>query len=248
VSADAAAARCLVPWSEPDEPTHVLLAVPHAAAGAAGFRSWGPALPGVAVYGVRFAGREARVAEAPATQMADVLAELTAAIEVLAPPVPLLLFGQCSGAIVAFELARRLRREGGAPVARLYVSGQVPARRLAAELRGAADDDVERRLRELGGVPEAIWDEPELIELILPAAAADFAVVDGYAYAEEEPLDCPVTALVGDADELVERDLVAGWSDETRAGFDCRLVAGGHLPDPVALAAAIRCDLEPPLR
>jgi surfactin synthase thioesterase subunit len=235
-------AQALVPWNELAEPNAVLVAIPHAAAGAAGFRGWGDELPPVAVYGVRLPGRESRIAEQPWTRMDDVIAELAAAITERRAETPLVLFGQCSGAVTAFELAHSLRRSGQ-QVSRLYVCGQLPPRAIVEALR-ATGGDTEQRLRDLGGIPDAVWEEPELLELILPAASADFSVLDGYVYTERPSLECPITALRGEDDEQIGPEAMMGWSEETTGGFDYRAVDGGHLPNPQALVAEIRRDLE----
>lgn len=229
---------CLVRWSTVADPPVDLIAIPHAGAGAAAYRGWAAALSGVGVYGVRFAGRESRISDAPTTTMADAVNEVALALASRRSDVPVLLFGQCSGALVAFEVARELQRTGGRPISRLVISGQVPPRRLFDDLRTAGPtDDVERRLREAGEVSDELWDHPELVEIVLVAAAADFAVLDSYEYVPEARLTCPITALVGERDfEIAPKDL-DGWGQETASAFDCRVLAGGHLPDETALIA-----------
>jgi surfactin synthase thioesterase subunit len=53
-------------------------------------------------------------------------------------------------------------------------------------------------------------------------------VTDGYVYASEEPLACPITAFGGLEDATVTRDELAAWQHQTRGGCETRMLPGGH--------------------
>ena len=76
-------------------------------------------------------------------------------------------------------------------------------------------------------IPEAIRANREVLSLFLPMLRADFALLDGYRYRDEPPLDVPLTALLGAQDRVeVEADLLA-WGEHGRP-FEFRSVPGGH--------------------
>src|SRR3954447_26751260 len=84
-----------------------LICIPHAGAGAALYYPWRPLSQVASLWAVRFPGRENRLAEPALTSihaMADALAASVAKI----PARAMVLFGHCSGALVAYELAIRL--------------------------------------------------------------------------------------------------------------------------------------------
>jgi surfactin synthase thioesterase subunit len=102
-----------------------LLCLPFAGAGASFFRPWRRlGVEGVDVVPVQLPGREARIAEPLYTDVHEaadgLLPELLA--DLPDPAGPLALFGHSLGAVLAYELARRLVTAGVA-VDRLFVSG-----------------------------------------------------------------------------------------------------------------------------
>ena len=209
----------LVPWSTEKGNDTALICIPWAGAGAAPFRAWAPVIGDTAaVYGVRLAGRESRQVEPLATALDDVVTELVSALTALGVP-RVVLFGHCSGALLAFEVARALRRSAAAPQpVHLLVASQLPPR-VFANTPVVSDQDVTRY------VPEDLRSEPELLELLLPILTADMKLVSNYAYAAEAPLGVPLTVLYGARDEQLDRAAVDGWSLETTGPTEFRETA-----------------------
>jgi medium-chain acyl-[acyl-carrier-protein] hydrolase len=73
-----------------------------------------------------------------------------------------------------------------------------------------------------------VLDHPELMDLVLPMLRADFEVVQTYAYTEEAPLACPITAFGGLEDEEVPGTQLAAWAEHTTAPFRMRMFPGDH--------------------
>ncbi|MFC7643976.1 thioesterase II family protein [Streptosporangium lutulentum] len=97
-----------------------------------------------------------------------------------------------------------------------------------------------------GGVPEAVADEPELLELLLPALRADFTWLDDYVYQPEPPLPVAITAFAGTLDRAVSVEQVAAWEQHTTAGFVLHRIDGDHffLQDRLTdLTALLTADL-----
>jgi surfactin synthase thioesterase subunit len=167
------------------------------------------------IYAARLAGREARIRERPATALTTVVAELVEAIMRL-PEGQVDLFGHCSGAIIAFEVARALRDIGAPALGRMIVVGQV-APRLFAD--GTPSADEPRRY-----IPDSLVDDVEMLEVLLPVMEADLRTFAAYTYAAGDPLDLPIAAVRGGRDRYVSDNDLATWSDETTASFVCRRV------------------------
>jgi medium-chain acyl-[acyl-carrier-protein] hydrolase len=207
-----------------------LLCFPHAGAGASVFRTWSRHVdPRIEVCPVQLPGREDRITERPFTRIQP-LVQATA--DVLGPhlDLPFALFGHSFGAIVAFELARELRRRGAEPPAVLLVSGhrapQLPLRRIF--VADQPDEVVIARLRELNGTPQRLLDEPELLEQFLTVVRADFTVCDQYVYQPERPMQCPIVAFGGTRDHLLVAGDLEAWRMQTRSGFTLEWFVGDH--------------------
>lgn len=206
-----------------------LFCFPYSGGGTTPFREWQALLPAaVEVSPVLLPGREARIGE-PAF---DRLPPLVAALDdALAPALdlPYAFFGHSVGALVAFELARALRRRGATPPVHLFVSAH-PAPQLPDLDRrhDLPEDALIAELRRFQGTPEEVLDNPELMRLVLPTLRRDFAVAETYEHAPEPPLDCPLTAFGGLADPRAGRAELVPWQKQTRAAFKLRMFPGGH--------------------
>jgi medium-chain acyl-[acyl-carrier-protein] hydrolase len=212
------------------DPRLRLLCFPYAGGAAHVFHTWPAGLPrDVEVCAVQLPGRAFRFGEPCIARMEPLIEAIDAAAIPLMDR-PFALFGHSMGALLAFELARRLRRRGGPRPAQLVVSGyrapQLPAPLPPLHTLPAGVFVPELRRRH--GAPDNALDDPEILELVLPALRADFEIIETYAYAPEEPLDIPLTALGGHDDAGVPVAHLAAWAEQTRSAFEVSVFPGGH--------------------
>ena len=181
---------------------------------------------GIEVAAVRLPGRETRLAETAF----DDLGELAqAAVDALAPAldVPFALFGHCSGALAAFEVARNLRRRGLSLPTRLIVASYA-APSLSSGRSSQQPQDLRERLRDLGGTDPAVLENDELFELLRPAIEADFRFIDDYSYVVEAPFDFPISIIVGTEDAALWKESLTPWQAETTHELDLHRLPGDH--------------------
>ena len=226
-----------------------LVCFPHAGGSASAYHAWGGALPEeIEVWAVQPPGHETRMRE-PLPATLDALVEDLARALVPALEGPFAFFGHSLGALVAFELARALRRKGRPLPGRLLVSG-----RCAPQLveQGPAIDTLPDELfldalsERYGGIPDAVRREPELVALFLPILRADWRLAAGYSYRAESPLPCPIAAFGGRDDVTAPVDAIAAWREQTSAAFSQHMLPGGHffaLGAPPALLGVIAGEL-----
>jgi medium-chain acyl-[acyl-carrier-protein] hydrolase len=134
------------------------------------------------------------------------------------------------GALIAFELARELRRRRCPTPAHLFVSAYraphlPPSQPPFSHLPDAEFID---RVRQYGGVPDLVAQNEELMEIFLPILRADFEMTENYVYKEEAPLECPFTAFGGLSDPKVSRDRIVAWRMHTSVNFGVHFFPGGH--------------------
>ena len=219
-------------WVECYEPRDAaplrLFCFPPVGAGASMFRSLSLNGSGVEVAAIQPPGRETRLWESPIDRVPALVKELA---QELPRDKPFAFFGHSLGAIVAFELARELRRRGKEGPLHLFAAAcGAPARIPVPDPPRHLWPD-ERLLAEIGrfgGTPPEVLAEPELVRLILPVLRADFALVETYKYEREEPLRCGISAYGGAEDRDVSQDDLSWWRAETRAPFQLRIFPGGH--------------------
>jgi medium-chain acyl-[acyl-carrier-protein] hydrolase len=222
------------PWLDVPSPAPAaalrLFCFPFAGGGPAAFRQWPASLPpAVEIVSVRLPGRESRWGERAFTQMGPLVEQTAAALRPYLDQ-PFAFFGHSMGALLAYELARLLAREGRPLPLHLFVSGRQappfpPARQ---PMRALPEAEFRAELKRLGGTPREVLENNELMELFSPLLRADFTVVETYQHQAGPPLECPITAFSGLQDPDVERDKFDAWRTLTRAGFQGHWLPGNH--------------------
>lgn len=163
---------------------------------------------------------------------------------------PYFLFGHSFGALVAFEVARALRRSGSRTPDHLFVSAAPAPQRgwPHRQLHCMHDAALLQELQALyGGIPRTVFEDDELRRLMLPVLRGDLTVIETYRYEAEEPLSCPITVFSGDRDRAVPGDALEEWRHQTTAGFQHVRVNGDHFFLRSArdvVTARVRTELE----
>lgn len=206
-----------------------LFCFPWAGAGSSAFRELCSRTHDVEIHTILLAGREGRFTEPLHDRLGPLIDELAGAIRGLLDR-PFAFFGHSLGALVAFELVRRLRREQVRLPEHLFVSArgapQVPPRH--KDLHQRPDEVLLEELRRYQGTPPAALEHGELMKLLLPVLRADLAINETYLYTEEPPLEVPITALVGDDDPDVSPREMEEWRHQTSHQFRTIVFSGGH--------------------
>jgi medium-chain acyl-[acyl-carrier-protein] hydrolase len=233
-----------------------LYCFPYGGAGASAYRDWTRALPEwIDLRPQQPPGRETRFRESPHTRLAPLVAEMAGKVE--AERGPFALFGHSLGGLVAFELARELRRTGRPAPVLLVVSGFGAPHLLRDRPRVShlAPDDFWREVQAHYDVTPEIAAEALFRELAYPALRADLEIVETYVHREEPPFDFPLLAMGGLGDPEASPEQIEGWKEYSRRPLPVRIFPGGHfyvnssrtevLAEVTAAAAAAVADGPP---
>ncbi len=143
---------------------------------------------------------------------------------------PFAFFGHSLGALIAFELTRRLRGRGSAVPELLFVSA-CDAPHLLPKLplvHHLPDNEFLEAIKAFGGMPEAVLADQELLAMMLPILRADIKMLETYKFKEEEPLAMPLYAAGGSTDEVVGREKLLAWERYTADHWEVQFFNGGH--------------------
>lgn len=221
-----------------------LFCFPYAGGSASAFYEWAKLLPPeVELCGIQPPGRDQRLFEPAFDKIDELVPALTDQL-IQYVDRPFAFFGHSKGAIVAFETFRHLRARADPIPIHLFASGAAgPQRRRPRQGQPhRSRADLVDELRRLNGTPEELLRHSEFIDLVIPAIRADFALLDGYRYRPEPPLDVSITAYGGlDDPDVTPKDL-SWWSRETSALFRSRLFDGDHFFIKRSKEAVI-CDI-----
>jgi surfactin synthase thioesterase subunit len=212
----------------PDSPVR-LICFPHAGGSASYYFTVSQTLtPDIEVLAVQYPGRQDRRLE-PAVGDLGALAEAIYAAMRPRTDRPFAFFGHSMGAILAFEVARLLRERDGVSPVHLFASGRrAPSCYREGTVHRYDDAALLAELLRNGGTDRRFLDDAEVRATILPVVRADYQAIEGYRFRPGPPLDCPVTALVGDRDQQTTRDEAAAWGEHGTGEFQLRVFPGGH--------------------
>jgi medium-chain acyl-[acyl-carrier-protein] hydrolase len=211
----------------------LLVCFPHAGGGVLSFNGWSRWLPDwLVLVRAQLPGRDSLAAIAPIEQAEEFVPKYLVALWQLGN-YPIILYGHSLGAILAFDLARGMRRLGCRTPIALCVSGRrAPSLALShTPLWSLPDDALTAIMREMGGPMVGVFDNPRWRNSVFPLMRADLAVSDRYRYVDEAPLDCPIVAFHGVDDPVVKVEEVMAWGSETACDFRFVPLAGRHFFD-----------------
>lgn len=206
-----------------------LFCFPYAGGSASVFRTWQADLPDwVAVCAVQPPGRENRIREAAIGNVNALVDELLPSILAFAD-IPFAFLGYSTGALVAFEMARRLRKKAmPLPLILGVAAARAPHIPEPNPLHHLPEDELIEGLRRFSGTPEEILQNKDLMDLYLPILRSDLAIEELYEHIEEEPLDIDVLAFYGSDDDEAPRSVVEPWKKHTGRNFYLHEIVGGH--------------------
>ncbi|KVK87601.1 hypothetical protein WJ47_12275 [Burkholderia ubonensis] len=193
----------------------------HAGSAPGEYARWTPV--SLRCIALQLPGHGARAHEAPLRRMDEAVRQI---VEHVTFEPPFAFFGHSLGALMAFEVTRALRAAGGPSPMHLFVSSAPPPPIDAVQDVHTLDDDRLQAWLETrwGPLPDMIRRNPGLLRQSLSVLRADLEIFATYRPAGHAPLDCPITALAGDAEQF---DMPA-WRVHTTAPFAHHSLPGGH--------------------
>jgi surfactin synthase thioesterase subunit len=222
-----------------------LLCLPFAGAGASAFRDWNRICgPGLEILPVQLPGREELIDEEPYRDAGEAADGLLPGIRRrLGDRRAVALFGHSMGAVLAYEVARRLAALPGMTVSLLVVSAShAPGASRRHAVTGLPDDEFLDGLRRYAGFWPPALDDPDFRELMLPVLRADAELHERHRPDPGSRLSAPILAVRGAEDRMVGPGEAARWAEWTTGPFAYAELPGEHMDlvnEPVELLGRI---------
>lgn len=139
-------------------------------------------------------------------------------------------FGHSFGAFVAYETAALLQKRYDNPPKLVMISGQKPPCKVDPEHYRQCENEGAAFLKKLGGLPDHMWEHPEVMQYFMNLCAVDLRVLQTYEPGHEPPvrkLPAGVVLYGKDDVEFAAEDLV-WWKDCFDRCFGIKEFEGGH--------------------
>jgi medium-chain acyl-[acyl-carrier-protein] hydrolase len=174
------------------------------------------------VSAINLPGRGRRISEPARGSISEMADEIVAEMLPLLDR-PFAFYGHCMGSIIMYEVAQRLKSKHDLSPVRLFAGGSMAPHLYQAPLIHIQDDrkfmDVMRLLDFTN--TQAMLDDPEMRELLMPTLRADFEAVANYSrdFTHRERLSCPITGFAATRDLFSAPSSMVFWKDYTSADF-----------------------------
>ncbi|GAA2529892.1 thioesterase II family protein [Winogradskya humida] len=204
-----------------------LVLFPHAGGGASFFHPVSARFsPGADVVSLQYPGRQDRHRE-PLVPTIDQLADRVSEQLRQLSPKPSVFFGHSMGAVLAFEVTRRLEITGGGPEVLMASGRRGPATLRAESVHTRDDAGIIRELKLLNGTDLRLLDD-EMLAVAMPAIRNDYRAIETYVPRPGATVSCPIVALTGESDPKTTVDEARAWEKHTTGGFRMEVFPGGH--------------------
>ena len=140
-----------------------------------------------------------------------------------------IIYGHSMGTLLGYELTKMLIDRGEALPKLLFFTGKggpsVVREKIVSNL---PNKEFWEEVKDLGGVPEELLENDEILEFFGPIMRADFKAVEDYRYdSDDDLLPVPIFVRAGDQ-EGISYDQLHAWQAMTSYPLDSNTLPGNH--------------------
>lgn len=139
-------------------------------------------------------------------------------------------FGHSLGGLIAFELARSLKKRGLMQPSNIIISGcESPRKHMSSGSVHLLDDhDLIEFIKSFNGITDEIINDKRIMHMLLPKIRADFSLAQSYLYMPSDKIDSDLVILSGREDVRSGDDFLLEWQLETSGKCDFNYFRGDH--------------------
>ncbi|MBN1040259.1 thioesterase [Clostridium botulinum] len=140
------------------------------------------------------------------------------------------IYGHSMGSILAYELYYKIHNENIKIPKHIFFSGYMSPSilRKKKQIHLLPDEEFIKEVIELGGTPQEIVDNKELLQLFTPILRNDFKMLENYVYKEKkDKIQCNISILNGNEDDITIKEILA-WKNHGNKGFKVYNFEGNH--------------------
>lgn len=186
-----------------------------------------PLLEDFEVIPIELPGRGRRSGEPLLKDFDQAATDVLRQIERLLSSDRFLIYGHSLGAYLALRISGMLQ-ERGCPPSYLIVSGNAGpgCSDPTEDIHHLEKPEFFRELKRLGGLPEELLENSELMDYFEPILRADFEMAENCRLNSEQVVAIPIYAMMGS--EEAKADEIVNWANYTQKGFQYEILEGDH--------------------
>ena len=204
-----------------------MLCFPCAGGAATMYRQWSDWFPQCEVWTANYPGRSTLHDQPLAEDISSLLEYFLDELELLGNQ-PVVLYGHSFGSLIAYLMGQELEKRQKEVAGLLVSSRRSPSLPSRFSFHTMPDHDFKNELKRLGGIPQALAGNEELLEFYLPLIRCDLGLNDQVVAAENQTVNCPVSLYHGESDASVSDNELQAWGQITEGAFEYHVLPGGH--------------------
>ncbi|WP_346961707.1 thioesterase domain-containing protein [Clostridium sp.] len=140
------------------------------------------------------------------------------------------IYGHSMGSLLAYELYYKIGKLNVRKPKHIFFSGyKAPSFiKEKEDIYKLPDNEFIKEVIDLGGTPEELVENEELLQLFIPILRSDFRILENYIYREKkDKIQCDISILNGKDDDITLEETLA-WKNHGAKGFKVYNFEGNH--------------------
>ena len=174
-------------------------------------------------------GRGSRIKEQFSETIEEIVDDFVPKVlEIIKDQEDYIIYGHSMGALVGYLISMRLEDMNVRQPLKLIVSGRrAPSITTPNKVSTLKNDVFWKEIIELGGVPERLLQQTDLLNFFEPIIRADFKVVENYIHNPIKQLSLPIEVLYGSG-EIEPESYFLAWKKEGEKKTKFEKLEGNH--------------------
>jgi len=209
----------------------ILFCLPYAGGSGSIYHRWRNYLDSsINLYPIELKGRGRRFNEPFYESFEDAIEDIFNVIKDKVCDDEYVIYGHSMGSLLAYELYYKICNMGFRKPKHMFFSGHKAPnlKRNKENIHTLSDCDFMKKIIELGGTPEEILNNNELLEIFTPILKNDFKILEKYHYTEKvNKIECNLSVFSGEQDSITLKEL-AEWNRHGSGESTIYIFEGNH--------------------
>ncbi|MFJ8519620.1 thioesterase II family protein [Lysinibacillus xylanilyticus] len=140
------------------------------------------------------------------------------------------IYGHSMGSLLAYELYYKIKSQNIKNPEHIFFSGyKAPnIKRGRKIIHKLPDKEFVKEIFDLGGTPEELLNDNELLQIFIPILRNDFRIIENYIYKKKkDKIQCDISILNGEQDDITFEEILK-WKDHGGRGVKIYNFEGNH--------------------